>query len=114
MCDWRRAVAGGAGYVGLSVGDGQEIVLDVDTRGDDWEELVEEIDESLLGKGTGRFPLPEVLIVWLEPICAWFSEGLESIPPSVADVKEDLVVLGFGNGCRLGEANDDSSGTLTY
>jgi len=115
MCDGIRVGVGGAGCVGLSIGDEQETVLDVDIRGDDWEELGEEIDESLLGKGTGRFPLPVVLMVWLEPTCAWISEDWDctSTPPSAADVREDLVVLGFGSGCLLGEAND-SSGTFTY
>jgi len=115
MCDDRRVGVGGAGFVGLSTGDGLETVLDVDTRGDDWEELGEEIDESLLGRGTGLLPRPVVLMVWLEPACAGISESWDcaSIPPSEADVKEDLAVLGFGNGCLLGEAND-SSGTFTY
>ena len=100
MCDGIRVGVGGAGCVGLLTGDGLETVLDVDTRGDDWEELVEEIDESLLGKGTGRFPLPVVLMVWLQPTCAWISEdwGCASTPPSEADVREDLAVLGFGSG----------------
>jgi len=115
MCDGIRVGVGGAGFVGLSTGDGLEIVLDVDKRGDDWEELGEEIDESLLGKGTGRLPRPVVLMVWPEPACAGISEGSDcaSTPPSEADVREDLAVLGFGSGCLLGEAND-SSGTFTY
>lgn len=44
-------------------------MLDVDILGDDWVELVDEIDESLLGRGTGLFPRPEVLKVWTEPTC---------------------------------------------
>jgi len=115
MCGGTRVGVGGARFVGLSRGDGLETVLDDDRRGDDWEELGEEIEESLLGKGTGRLPRPVVLIVWLEPACEEFSEGSDctSIPPSEADVRVGLAVLGFGNGCLLGEAND-SSGTLTY
>ena len=107
MCDGIRVGVGGAGFVGLSTGDGLEIVLDVDKRGDDWEELGEEIDESLLGKGTGRLPRPVVLMVWPEPACAGISEGSDcaSTPPSEADVREDLAVLGFGSGSEKTEIN---------
>lgn len=108
MCADRRVGVGGAGVVGLLQGDAPETVLDVDMRGDDWLELLEEMDESLLGRGTGRFPLP--VVFWPAATCAVVSAWRVSCRPSV---REGLAVLGFGSGCLLGEEND-SSGTFTY
>jgi len=60
MCGGTRVGVVGAGFGGQSR---DETVLAVDIRGDDWVELVDDIDESLLGRGTGLFPRLEVLIV---------------------------------------------------
>lgn len=97
MCDGTRVGVVGAGFVGASR---DETVETVDTRGDDCVELVDDIDESLLGKGTGLFPLLEVLMVWPGPTWAWVSGGWDckSCPPSV---REGLAVLGFGNGSGI-------------
>jgi len=59
MCGGTRVGVVGAGFGGSR----DETVLAVDIRGDDWVELVDDIDESLLGRGTGLFPRLEVLIV---------------------------------------------------